>query len=141
MRARAAAGSAERGRALVLLGHAHRAAGALADAAAAYEAALHNAPAACPLDVYLRLGAHYATAGQHEHAADVYAQACIARPCAAAWLGAGAAAVRTGRLEDAELALAEASMHDARSPVVWGWLALARALSGRLDESSQVCPC
>ena len=135
----AAAGSTQRGRALVLLGHTQRRAGNVEAATAAYEAALHNAPAACPLDVYLRLGHGYLAAGSFEHAANVFGQACAACPCAAAWLGAGIAAARLGNLEGADLALAEANAHDCRNAQVWAWLALVHALAGRHEESAQVC--
>ena len=129
----------------MLLGHIHRAEGATQDSIAAYEAAVHDFPAACPtptpalpLTVYLRLGAAYLASGGYEYAADVYALACAARPCAAAWRGAGVAALRCGRLDEAELALAEASVHDTRDAAVWGWLALVHVLGGRHVEAKQV---
>lgn len=126
-------------KALVLLGHVHTRAGDAPAATAAYEAALKKAPRACPLDVYIRLGNAYLAAGQLQYAVDVFGQACMVRPCASSWLGAGTAYLRMGALADADLALTEANIHDNQNPVVWGYLALVQVLAEQHSEAEQVC--
>jgi tetratricopeptide (TPR) repeat protein len=122
----------------VLLGHLHHKKGNTKASIAAYEAALHISPQGCPLDVYIRLGHAYLERNEAEHAADVFGQACIAKPSSATWLGVGIASLRLGKLEDADVAFAEGNVYDPRNPQIWGYLALAHVLSGRNHEAAQV---
>jgi len=125
---------------LVLLGHTHMRAGAVAEAVRAYESALRAAPTGCPLDVYIRLGNGYLAEGKLEDALAVFGQACIARPCASAWAGAGTAYLRLADLGNADLCFTEANVHDPQHPLVWGYLALVQLLSENDAEAEQVRP-
>ena len=126
---------------LVLLGHIYLKTGKLADAASAYESALRKAPSGCPLDVYIRLGTSYLDTGKVEDAAAVFGQACIARPCASAWLGAGKAYLRLLDLGNADLCFTEANVLDSENAMIWGYLALVQLLAERDSEADQVRSC
>ncbi|KAK9819945.1 hypothetical protein WJX72_004242 [[Myrmecia] bisecta] len=121
----------------ILLGNIHYSAGRQAEASSAYQAALRTGPDACPLELYLRLGASFLEQGQPEYARNVYVQACAVRPCASAWLGAGLAYLRLGDLTNADLALTEANILDNQNARIWGYLALLSLLAGREAEAEQ----
>lgn len=123
-----------------MLGEALTLQGRPADALKALEAALHAFPTECSLNIYLALGSAYMRREDgHQHALDVFGHACTSQPCSVAWLGAGEACMRLGRLVDAELALAQATSLDPVNARTWALLALAHLLGEHHDEASAVC--
>lgn len=58
----------------LLMGNLHQAAGRLEEASLAYQSALRAAPDACPLDLYLRLGACFLAKREYDFGHSVYLQ-------------------------------------------------------------------
>lgn len=113
----------------------HYSAKAWSDAGFGYQTVLTEAPAACSLEVYLRLGQCYLQLGRYIDAEHVFTAACAACGCASTWLGAGVAALRRGDLAAADLALTEANVLDPDHPAAWGHLALLSLKAGRVAEA------
>jgi len=120
-----------------LLGDLHKGEGRMGEAEETYSEAMYRTTGACTLKLYLNLGACLIAGGKHADAKGIYTAACGVAPCASAWLGLGTALIRSGDLEGAEAALAEANLRDHTNARVWGYLCLLSLLASRTDEAVQ----